>query len=151
MQKGYIFQRHGAWYLRYRKDETENARSSVSSYANDSPILTTSTGQTECTPKGEDFLDRLDEGRDEANVATIHRTVLPSAYKTHKRPSTTKATGTFYNCTSLQNRGIRIALSELWMVKATKSVEQRDSIAFTLIHVKSFLSGVFSFARRMGL
>jgi integrase len=103
--------------------------------------------------KAEDFLDRLNEGHVEQRTLQqfIELSYLPHA-ELHKRPSTYKGYKNLYNLHVAPGvAGIRIASfrtpdgQKLLNRLGTGSLSH-----LTLIHVKSFLSGVFSFAKRMG-
>jgi integrase len=154
MQKGHIFQRHGAWYLRYRKDETENGKIVRKQLCerladfNDKYRTKQSVRQ-----KAEDFLDRLNDGNVEQRTLQqfIDLSYLPHA-KLHKRPSTYRGYKNLYNLHVAPNiAGIRIASFRTPDGQKLLNRLSTGSLShLTLIHVKSFLSGVFSFAKRMG-
>jgi integrase len=154
MQKGHIFQRHGAWYLRYRIAETVDGKIVRKQLCerladfNDKHRTKQSVRQ-----KAEDFLDRLNEGHVEQRTLQqfIELSYLPHAER-QKRPSTYRGYRNLYNLhVAPLIAGMRIASfrtrdgQRLLDTLGTKSLSH-----LTLIHVKSFLSGVFSFAKRMG-
>ena len=149
MQKGQIFQRHGAWHLRYRlagKQKSERLAPFCDQY------------RTVKSVRGlaDKILQPINEGQQPAGPQTlqqfIERTYLPYA-KQHKRPSTYRGYINLYNA----QIAARIGGMKLATFRTVDGQRLLDSIASetklshrSLIHVKSLLSGVFSFAKRMG-
>ena len=154
MQKGHIFQRHGGWYLRYRREETVNGkavrRQRCERLADFDDKHRTKQSVRQ---KAEDFLDQLNEGRDEQRTLQqfVELSYLPHA-ELHKRPSTFRGYKNLYNLHIAPNvAGMRIALFRtLDGQRLLNRLGTGNLSHLTLIHVKSFLSGVFSFAKRMG-
>lgn len=156
MQKGYIFQLHGAWYVRYRKDETVDGklvrkqRCERLADADDKHRTKLSVRQ-----KAEDFLERLTDGAAGGTTTLqqfIEGSYLPHA-KLHKRPSTYKGYKNLYDLRIAGHVG-GIRLSSFRTLDAQRLLDRLGSDKalshLTLIHVKSFLSGVFTYAKRMG-
>jgi integrase len=71
----------------------------------------------------------------------------------HKRPSTVKGYGNLYNLHISQRvAGIRVSQfrTKDGQVLLNKIASEHPLSHLTLVHIKSFLSGVFAFAKRMG-
>ncbi len=147
MQRGQIFKRHGAWHLRYRANGKQVCQK-----------LADLNDQYR-TPKSvrllaDDILRPINKGQSSGPQTLqqfIETTYLPYA-KLHKRPSTYRGYSNLFNRIAPDIGGIRLAAYRtldgqrlLDKIAATNSLSH-----VTLIHIKSFLSGVFTFAKRMG-
>ena len=149
MQKGQIFQRHGAWHLRYRADGKQKSQRLA-------PFCDQYRTIKSVRHLADEILQPLNEGRHPTGPQTlqqfIERTYLPYA-KDHKRPSTYRGYINLYNA---QIAG-RIGGMKLGMFRTVDGQRLLDRIAYetklsrrSLTHVKSLMSGIFSFAKRMG-
>jgi integrase len=149
MQRGQIFKRHGAWHLRYRVDGKQVSRK-LAEFCDEYRTVTS------VRQLADDILQPINQGRQSTGRQTLQHFIeasyLPHA-KLHKRPSTHRG------CKNLYNRYIALRVGGVRM----SSFRTRDAQTLlneiaaegklshlTLIHIKSFLSGVFSFAKRMG-
>jgi integrase len=149
MQKGQIFQRHGAWHLRYRvAGKQKSVR--LAPFCDQYRTVKSVRGLAD------QILQPINEGQQPAGPQTlqqfVERTYLPYA-KQHKRPSTYRGYINLYNAQIAD----RIGGMKLATFRTVDGQRLLDSIASetklshrSLIHVKSLLSGVFSFAKRMG-
>ena len=148
MQKGQIFRRHGAWHLRYRTNGKQ-VSVKLTDYSDEYRTLTS------VRPLAERHLQPVNQGF-ASDPQTVQQFVdlvyLPHA-ELHKRPSTTKGYRNLYN------RYIRshVAGARLFGFRTRDGQTLLNRIAaehelshMTLIHIKSFLSGVFTLARRVG-
>jgi len=148
MQKGQIFRRHGAWHLRYR--------------ANDKQVsvkLTDYSDQyrtpTSVRPLAERHLQPVNQGF-ASDPQTVQQFIdliyLPHA-ESHKRPSTVKGYRNLYNryirsqVAGVRTFGFRTRDGQSLL---NRVAAQHQLSHMTLIHVKSFLSGVFTLASRVG-
>jgi integrase len=149
MQKGQIFQRHGAWHLRYR-DNGKQVSQRLAPF-NDQFRTVKSVRVL-----AEEILQPLNEGRQPAGPQTlqnfIERSYLPYASE-HKRPSTYKGYFNLYNA----HIAPRVGGVKLMSFRTVDAQKLLDGIAGTtelshrsLTHIKTLLSGVFAFAKRMG-
>jgi integrase len=149
MQKGQIFQRHGAWHLRYRADGKQKSERLA-------PFCDQYRTLKSVRHLADEILQPVNEGRQPSGPQTlqqfIERSYLPYA-KEHKRPSTHHGYQNLYNAQIKE----RIAGMRLGTFRTVDGQRLLDTIASetklshrTLTHIKSFLSGVFSFAKRMG-
>jgi integrase len=149
MQKGSIFQRHGAWHLRYRaagKQKSERLAPFCDQYRTVKSVR----------DLADKILQPINEGQQPAGPQTlqqfIERTYLPYA-KQHKRPSTYRGYINLYNA-QISGRIGGMKLSSFRTVDAQKLLDRiagdTELSHNSLIHVKSLLSGVFAFAKRMG-
>lgn len=148
MQKGHIFQLHGAWHLRYRVDGKQVCQK-ISDYSDQYRTLRS------VRPLADDILRPINEGYG-VGLQTLQNFIelnyLPHA-KLHKRPSTHRGYKNLYNrhikehvagiyVSSFRTRDGQLLLNKI--------ATDNELAHMTLIHVKSFLSGVFTFAKRMG-
>jgi len=149
MQKGQIFQRHRAWHLRYRSEGKQKSQRLA-------PFCDQYRTVKSVRHLADEILQPLNEGRQPAGPQTlqhfIEATYLPYA-KNHKRPSTYRGYINLYNA---QIAG-RIGGMKLGTFRTVDGQRLLDRIAYetklsrrSLTHVKSLLSGIFSFAKRMG-
>jgi integrase len=149
MQRGQIFKRHGAWHLRYRVDGKQVSRK-LAEFCDEYRTVTS------VRQLADDILQPINQGRQSTGRQTLQHFIeasyLPHA-KLHKRPSTHRGYKNLYNryialrvggvrMSSFRTRDAQTLLNEI-------AAEGKLS-HLTLIHIKSFLSGVFSFAKRMG-
>jgi hypothetical protein len=85
MQKGQIFQRHGAWHVRYRAADGKQKSQCLCAYSDQFRTLRS------VRPLADEVLQPLNEGRQPGGPQTlqhfIEHSYLPDA-KEHKRPST---------------------------------------------------------------
>ncbi len=151
MQKGQIFQRHGAWHVRYRTADGKQKSQRLCAYSDQFRTLRS------VRSLADEILQPLNEGRSPGGPQTlqhfIEHSYLPYA-KEHKRPSTYKGYINLYNA-QVAPRAAGIRLLSFRTVDAQRLL---DTIAAntglshrSLLHVKSFLSGVFSYAKRIGI
>jgi integrase len=149
MQKGQIFQRHGAWHLRYRDGGKQKSQRLA-------PFCDQYRTVKSVRHLADEILQPLNEGRQPTGPQTlqrfIERTYLPYA-KEHRRPSTYRGYVNLYNA---QIAG-RIGGMRLGAFRTVDGQRLLDRIASetklshrSLTHIKSLLSGIFSFAKRMG-
>lgn len=150
MQKGYIFQLHGAWHLRYRangKQKSERLAPFCDQYRTIKSVR----------PLAEKILHPINEGRQPTETQTLQRFVeglyLPHA-KQHKRPSTYRGYANLYKA---QIAG-RIGGMKLATFRTVDGQQLLDKIAAetdlshrSLTHIKNLLSAIFKFAKRTGL
>jgi integrase len=148
MQKGQIFQRHGAWHLRYRVNGKRVCQK-----------LTDLTDQYRTVKSvrllAEEVLHPVNQGNgsEPHTLQQFIETVYFPHVELHKRPSTVKGYRNLYN----QHIASRVAGVRIFAFRTkdgqmllNKIASEHDLSHLTLIHVKSFLSGVFTFAKRMG-
>jgi integrase len=149
MQRGQIFKRHGAWHLRYRVDGKQVSQK-LAEYCDEYRTVTS------VRQLADDILQPINQGRQSTGAQTLQQfvegTYLPYA-KQHKRPSTYRGYINLYNA---QISG-RIGGMKLGAFRTVDAQRLLDRIASetqlshrSMIHVKSLLSGIFSFAKRMG-
>jgi integrase len=150
MQRGQIYQAHGAWHLRYRVNGKQVSRKLADH--NDQ-------FRTEKSVRGlaDQILSPVNEGRESGGLQTVQQFIegiyLPHA-KLHKKPSTYNGYINLYNL-RLKPRvsGIQLAtFRTLDGQKILNEVAASDNQLShqTLKNVKSLLSGVFTHAKRMG-
>ncbi len=148
MQKGQIFRRHGAWHLRYRTNGKQ-VSVKLTDYSDQYRTLTS------VRPLAERHLQPVNQGfaSDPQTVQQFIDLVYFPHVEAHKRPSTVKGYRNLYN------RYIRSHVAGVrlfgFRTKDGQSLLNRvatdhDLSHQTLIHVKSFLSGVFTLAKRLG-
>lgn len=147
MQRGCIFQRHGSWHLRYRANGKQMSRKLAD--ANDQYRTLKSV-----RPLAEEILHSINQRSDTGPLTLqqfIETVYLPHA-KIHRRPST------FRGYQNLYNAHVRAHVGGLRMFSFRTVDGQRlmnaiseahDLAHLTLVHIKSFLSGVFTVARRL--
>lgn len=148
MQKGQIFQRHGAWHLRYRSNGKQVCVK-LTDYSDDYRTLKS------VRPLAERHLQPVNQGHtsDPQTVQQFIDLVYLPHVELHRRPSTVQGYRNLYN------RYIRshVAGVRLFGFRTRDGQSLLNRVAtehklahLTLIHVKSFLSGVFTLARRVG-
>jgi integrase len=147
MQSGHIFQTHGAWHLRYRVNGKQVSRK-LADYSDQYRTLRS------LRPLADSILQTVNEGRGAGPQTVqefIETTYLPHA-KLHKRPSTYKGYKNLFNAhVKKYVGGIRLFAFRTSDGQRTMNViaAEHSLSHMTLMHIKSFLSGVFTFARRM--
>jgi integrase len=147
VQKGQIFQRHGAWHLRYRVNGKQVCQK-LTDYNDEYRTLRS------VRPLADDLLQSVNQGT--ATTETLQQ-FIDNVYFPHvelnKRPSTAKGYRNLYNrhiASRVAGVRIRAFRTKDGQTLLNKIASQHDLTHLTLIHVKSFLSGVFTFAKRMG-
>lgn len=149
MQRGQIFVRHGSWHLRYRVNGKQVSQR-LAPYSDEYRTLKS------VRPIADKILNPINAGRSPDVFQTVQQFIdqsyLPYA-KQHKRPSTYKGYNDLYRC----HISARVGGVRLHVFRTSDAQRLLDSIAGetqlshrSLIHIKSFLSGVFSYAKRMG-
>jgi integrase len=149
VQKGYIFRLHGAWHLRYRANGKQLCQRLA-------PYGDQYRTEKSVRSLADNVLQPLNEGRS-ADPQTIQSfvelTYLPYA-RTHKRPSTFKG----YNDLYQKHIAPRVAGVKLWQFRTVDCQRLLDKIAgdtqlsnSSLFNIKTFLSAVFTHAKRMGV
>jgi len=148
MQKGQIFRRHGAWHLRYRANGKQVCVK-LTDYSDQYRTL------SNVRPLAQRHLQPVNQGfaNDPQTVRQfIEGTYLPHV-ELHKRPSTVKGYRNLYNHYIADHvSGIRVFgfRTKDGQALLNRVASEHALSHMTLTHVKSFLSGVFTFARRMG-
>jgi integrase len=149
MQRGQIFKRHGAWHLRYRADGKQVSRK-LAEYCDEYRTITS------VRQLADDILQPINRGRQSAGTETllhfIEASYLPHA-KIHRRPSTHRGYKNLYNrYISARVGGIRVSTFRTRDAQLLlNAIASEGGLShLTLIHIKSFLSGVLSYAKRMG-
>jgi integrase len=155
-QDGYIFRKGAAWYLRYYEVDTTGARVQRcrklvdygDRYRSKSDVRTLAV----------EFLRPLNEGKfspqSTLSVAKFIDDCYFPAVKDRLRPSTLKGYKDFSKryvhdrVTKIQLRDFRCADGERLL---SDIGSQNDLTRTTLYHIKSFVSGVFKFAKRQGV
>ena len=148
VQKGQIFQRHGAWHLRYR-DNGKQKSCRLASFCDQYRTVKS------VRPLADEILQPLNEGRQPTGPQTlqtfIERSYLPYAQE-HKRPSTYRGYRDLYKA-HIASR-VNVKLMSFRTVDAQRLLDGIASSASlshrSLTHVKTLLSGIFAFAKRMG-
>jgi len=148
MQKGHIFRRHGAWHLRYRANGKQISVK-LTDYSDQYRTLTS------VRPLAERHLQPVNQGL-ASDPQTVQQFIdlvyLPHA-EMHKRPSTVKGYRNLYkryiqsHVSGVRLFGFRTRDGQTLL---NRVATEYDLSHLTLIHVKSFLSGVFTLARRVG-
>ncbi len=159
MQNGQIIRRGKSWLLRYWRDESREGKvvrrrvcKKIAPYCDEYRTVKS------LRPLVAGILFPLNTGRLQPESAQTLQQFMESSYlshvREHKRPSTLKGyTDIFEDHVKQHVAGIH--LSDFRTVDGQRLL---DTIANTtelshrsLIHIKSFLSGVFSFAKRTGV
>jgi integrase len=147
MQKGYIYEANGAWHLRYRLNGKQISQK-LADY-NDQYRTKRSV-----RPLADDVLMGVNQGTATAETVQqfIDQIYFPHA-ELNKRASTVKGYRNLYNLhISHRVAGIRVSLfrTKDGQMLLNKIATEHPLSHQTLVHIKSFLSGVFTFAKRMG-
>ena len=156
-QQGYIFRKGRAWYVRYCETNAADRRiQRCRKLADHGEAYRT---KTDVRSLAEEFLRPLNEGRlspqstvSVAEYVELH--YLPHA-KAEYRPSTYAGYETLWRIYLAGTRLKRITLRDFRCVDATSQlaeIHRAHSLGrTTLKHIKSFLSGVFTYAKRQGV
>lgn len=150
MQRGQIYRRHGSWHLRYRVD---GKRISQRLVPYNDEFRTLKSVQT----FADKILNSLGTNQTSSGLQTIQQFIelsyLPYAEQ-HKRPSTVKGYRNLYN----RNIAPRVSGIRIHSFRTVDAQRLLDTIAAntglshrSLIHIKTFLSAVFAYARRTGV
>jgi integrase len=149
IQRGQIFQRHGAWHLRYRVDGKQVSRK----LADFSDLYRT---EKSVRTLADQILSPVNQGLDSGGLQTlpafIETVYLPHA-KLHRKPSTYKGYENLYNLRiKPQIGGVRLAtFRTMDAQRVLNSIASTSALSHqTFKNVKSSLSAVFTFAKRMG-
>jgi integrase len=148
MQKGQIFKRHGAWHVRYRLAGKQKSVK-LADVSDEYRTL------THVRPLAESHLRPINQGfaTDPQTVQQFIEAVYFPHVTSHKRPSTVKGYKNIYNGYLAQHvAGARIFgfRTRDGQALLNRVAAENDLSHQTFTHVKSFLSGVFSMAKRMG-
>jgi integrase len=149
MQKGYIFRLHGGWHLRYRAGGKQVCER-LAPFNDQFRTVKSVRGLAD------EILQPINEGREATGPQTlqsfVENTYLPYA-KTHKRPSTYHGYSKLYRA----HVAARVAGMRLGSFRTVDAQRLLDGIAGdtnlshrSLTHIKTLLSAVFAFAKRMG-
>lgn len=148
MQKGQIFRRHGAWHLRYRSNGKQISVK-LTDYSDNYRTVSS------VRPLTDRYLRPVNQGQasDPQTVQQFIDLVYFPHAELHKRPSTIKGYRNLYSryiqshVAGVRMFGFRTKDGQALLNRV--STEHKLS-HLTLIHIKSFLSGVFTFAKRDG-
>ena len=149
VQRGQIFQRHGAWHLRYRVDGKQVSRR-LAEY--------NEQYRTEKSVRAlaDQILSPVNQGLELGGLQTLQQfielTYLPHA-KLHRKPSTYNGYLNLYNLRIAPHvGGLRLAtFRTLDGQRVLNSIASTNTLSHqTFKNVKSLLSAVFTFAKRMG-
>lgn len=151
MQRGHIFQSHGAWFVRYRPAPKEKQKCDRLA-----PICDQYRTKKSVRPLAEKILHPINLGRQPADSPTL-RQFIEESYLPHtkqrKRPSTYRGYSNLYNA---QIAG-RIGGMRLATFRTVDGQRLLDKIGDetklshrSLTHVKNLLSAIFKFAKRTG-
>jgi len=155
-QDGYIFRKGAGWYLRYYELDASGKRIQCCRKLVDYSDRYRS--KSDVRPLAEEFLRPLNEGRfspqSTLTVAKFIDDCYFPAVKGRLRPSTLKSYKDLSNryvrdrVAKVQLRDFRCADGE----RLLSDIASRNNLTrTTLYHIKSFLSGVFKFAKRQGV
>ena len=150
MQKGQIFQRHGAWHLRYRVDGKQVCRR-LADY-NDRFRTERSV-----RPLADEILEPLNAGRQVNGPLTLQQYVetvyFPSVKPLKLKPSTYKGYFNLY-AKQVQSRigGLRLAtFTTADGQRVLYTIDEAEELSHqSLLNINSFMSAVFTHARRSG-
>ena len=158
MQRGNIFKKGGNWYLRFYRDEVRDGRVVRRRTCQKlAPFCDTYRTLRSVRPLAEEILSPLNCGRIRPETAQTLSEFIEDAYlsyvREHKRPSTQKGYKDIFE-DHLKFRVAGIRLSDfrtpdgerlLSIISHNTGLSHRS-----LLHIKSFLSGVFTYAKRIG-
>ena len=157
MQKGYIYRKGDIWMFRYWRHETVNGKK-VRKHAAKKLASFCDRYRTikSVRPLADEILNPVNAARESSGSQTIQSFIelhyLPYA-KEHKRPSTYKGYDDIYRV-HVKPRIGGFRVSDYRTVDAQhllQSVAADNKLTHTtLLHIKGFLSGVFSAAKRFG-
>lgn len=148
MQKGYVYRAHGAWHLRYRvngKQVSERLAPFNDQYRTKKSVRLLV----------EDKLHPVNQGTagEPQTVQQFVDLVYFPHVELNKRPSTVRGYRNLYNrYIATRVAGVRLYnfRTQDGQMLLNKIASEYDLTHLSLTHIKSFLSGVFTFARRMG-
>jgi integrase len=148
-QKGQIFQRHGAWHLRYRKDGKQVCQR-LADY-NDRY-----RSKRDVRPLADEILEPLNQGRQVNGPMTLQQyaeTLYFPNIKTKKSPSTYKGYFNLYS-KQIQPRigGLRLATcSTADIQRILYKIDEMEELSYqSFLNINSVLSAIFTHARRSG-
>lgn len=157
MQKGQLIRRGRSWLLRYWKDENQSGSTVRKRVCEKiAPFNDRYRTEKSVRPLVDQILGPQNEGRVSSGSQTLQQFIelnyLPHV-RAHKKPSTQKGyTDIFEDHVSKHVAGLRV--QEFRTVDGQRLLDKIASETKlshrSLIHIKSFLSGVFSFAKRTG-
>lgn len=151
MQRGHIFQSHGAWYVRYRPAPKEKQKCERLA-----PICDEYRTIKSVRPLAEKILHPINQGRQTVPSLTLQQfiegTYLPHAKK-NKRPSTYRGYVNLYNA-QIKNRIGGMKLGTFRTVDGQRlldKIEDETELSHrSLTHIKNLFSAIFKFAKRVG-
>ena len=156
-QEGYLFEHHGAWFVRYRERvQRENGSIKLCQRAKMLGRVKDYPRESHIKPVLVEFMQRLNAGSSlpEGNMALsefVETVFVP--YIQEKRASTRKGYTEIWQ-NHIRDRVGHIRLSEFRTVHASKMLKaiaaDKDLTKTTLQHIKSVLSGVFTHAKNEG-
>ena len=149
MQKGQIFQRHGAWHLRYRENGKQVCRKLA-------PFNDRFRTLRSVRPLAEEILEPLNNGQQVNGPMTLQQyieTVYFPNIKTKLKPSTVKGYVNLYNA-QLAGRigGLRLAtFTTADGQRLLYSIDEAEELSHqSFLNINSLVSAVFTHARRSG-
>lgn len=157
MQRGYIYRHHGAWFVRYYEMQAvdgQHVRKQVCTKL--APANDDYPTRRSVLLLAEKILQPLNAGQLQpesamAVVDFIEKFYLPHVQR-ELRPSTYKSYRKDIFEAHLKKLLGDVRLRDFRTVHAQKILRQIPGVGHrTLLHIKSFLSGVFKFAKREGL
>lgn len=148
MQRGHIFRKHGAWHLRYRSNGKQIS-TKLADYNDEYRTLKS------VRLLAERHLRPLNQGgsADPLTIQQFMEQVFFPHIQLHKRPSTAHGYRKIYDryvaphVSGVRMFGFRARDAQNLMNRIAADHKISHS---TLVHIKSFLSGIFTFARRLG-
>ena len=151
MQRGHIFQSHGAWFVRYRPAPKEKQKCERLA-----PICDEYRTIKSVRPLAEKILHPINQGRQTVPSLTLHQFIegiyLPHAKK-KKRPSTYRGYVNLYNA-QIKSRIGGMKLGTFRTVDGQRlldKIEDETELSHrSLMHIKNLLSAIFKFAKRTG-
>jgi integrase/recombinase XerD len=148
MQKGQIFRRHGAWHLRYRNNGKQ-VSVKLTDYSDEYRTLNS------VRPLAERHLKPVNQGlsSDPQTVQQFIDLVYFPHVEMYRRPSTVRGYRNLYKrYISSHIAGVRLFgfRTRDGQALLNRVAADHKLSHMTFIHVKSFLSGVFTYARRVG-
>lgn len=158
-QEGYLYTRGNFWYLRYYEPIRQADGSVLSVQRTHKLVRSDGAYRAKKAARllADEFLRPFNDGTFTIDSTTsvvqfVEESYLPHV-ETRKRPSTYRGYKNMWSC-YLKSR-IDAALRNFRTVDGEQLLEQiardDDLSVTTLAHVKSFLSGVFRYARRQGI
>jgi integrase len=149
MQRGYIFKLHGAWHLRYRVNGKQVCQRLA-------PFGDKFRTEKSVRSLAEEILQPLNDGRQPSGPQTLKSFIELSYFahaREHKRPSTFKGYSNLYKryiaprVGGLRVREFRTVDGQRLLDAIASGGELSEN---SLSNIKTFLSAVFAFAKRMG-